>query len=437
MKSKNHEGQLYLSPELEPLEQEDLLEMLLKHDKLKGVGEGANGVVFKMDLSELDEREINAVRGAFPDLSINDNSSRAVKLLKIYSKEKAQSEMRHQNMAKEIIEAPDSPLKGKVSIPQADQIQTTRLNDLEIIEYLTSSCHVNIDPKYPKANFIIMDFIEGQTLEEIESRQILMNNRKKLEEIFTSSNIEELISSLKGEELRRVVNMVLGQSSKDEFIAHCDMLGDELKGKQVFSKETCQNIKKAIELLHEHGFYHRDLHLGNIMIGKDGIIYIIDFDQAIMINPNDQEEVDKVYNVEINLKKGYRKRKLADNWMVKHLEQVTQDKEDMNRARRDELEGRLLSNIISRANKLWGRFLNTQGDVAGRNVEDLANAFARSFATPGLSNEYSEYLVSGLIALSKAGRTKECVEYALEKLQDKNTSERETNLLNYLIEYIS
>lgn len=41
-----------------------------------------------------------------------------------------------------------------------------------------------------------------------------------------------------------------------------------------------KSLEKTIKVLHENGIFHRDLDLRNVMIGKDGCVYIIDFEKA-------------------------------------------------------------------------------------------------------------------------------------------------------------
>lgn len=44
--------------------------------------------------------------------------------------------------------------------------------------------------------------------------------------------------------------------------------------------QQCQALREAINKWHANGFYHRDLHERNIMIGKDGNVYVIDFGKS-------------------------------------------------------------------------------------------------------------------------------------------------------------
>jgi len=52
--------------------------------------------------------------------------------------------------------------------------------------------------------------------------------------------------------------------------------------------ELFETMREAVKMLHDQGFYHRDLHERNIMIGGDGRLYLIDFansDEGLTTNP--------------------------------------------------------------------------------------------------------------------------------------------------------
>lgn len=66
----------------------------------------------------------------------------------------------------------------------------------------------------------------------------------------------------------------------------------------VFGSDVIQHVSAKLRpflaKLHEQGIYHRDLNVRNLMIGEDGLIYVIDFGKGIRSAPND----DSVYDAQ-------------------------------------------------------------------------------------------------------------------------------------------
>jgi tRNA A-37 threonylcarbamoyl transferase component Bud32 len=66
----------------------------------------------------------------------------------------------------------------------------------------------------------------------------------------------------------------------------------------VFSSAAIAHIvaklRPFLTKLHEQGIYHRDLNVRNLMIGEDGLIYVIDFGKGARSTPND----DSVYDAQ-------------------------------------------------------------------------------------------------------------------------------------------
>lgn len=67
---------------------------------------------------------------------------------------------------------------------------------------------------------------------------------------------------------------------------------------QTFFKQ----LAMAVEEMNEHGYYHRDLtnNAGNVMIGKDGKPWIIDFGSAIKSVSADPDESHRTYQITVN-----------------------------------------------------------------------------------------------------------------------------------------
>lgn len=93
----------------------------------------------------------------------------------------------------------------------------------------------------------------------------------------------------------RVVDPVSRQITYPYLKPHLDA---DLARTQVFGPEVIQHISSKLRpflaKLHDQGIYHRDLNVRNLMIGEDGLIYVIDFGKGIRSTPND----DSVYDAQ-------------------------------------------------------------------------------------------------------------------------------------------
>lgn len=76
----------------------------------------------------------------------------------------------------------------------------------------------------------------------------------------------------------------------------CDILIETINGAkdgfQILSESTWpeaqwQTVGKTIRQFHNNNVYHSDLNIHNIMIDKNGIVYLIDFDRCEFRNHND------------------------------------------------------------------------------------------------------------------------------------------------------
>lgn len=75
-------------------------------------------------------------------------------------------------------------------------------------------------------------------------------------------------------------------------------IDEDLAKIQIFDSETISHVAAVLRpflaKLHEKGIYHRDLNVRNLMIGEDGLVYVIDFGKGVKSAPND----DSVYHAQ-------------------------------------------------------------------------------------------------------------------------------------------
>ena len=142
----------------------------------------------------------------------------------------------------------------------------------------------------PQTRWLIMDYVEGETLFERALKQFL---------IHATDTSEADVHNLKKDDL---LTLVLDDSVINllppRYVAALNGLGEEqlteLNEEQfigialeanrysrdtspVISANQYEQIKNTIQALHASGFHHRDLHSSNIIIQPDGNVAIIDF----------------------------------------------------------------------------------------------------------------------------------------------------------------
>ncbi|MFH1207691.1 MAG: lipopolysaccharide kinase InaA family protein [Patescibacteria group bacterium] len=86
-----------------------------------------------------------------------------------------------------------------------------------------------------------------------------------------------------------VMEALSGQNVEEYFMS-LKKDGQQLGFEQY--RQLVDGIKEQIEIAHQHQLYHRDLHLRNIMIGRDGKSYLIDFGDAVeALGTEDEGEI--------------------------------------------------------------------------------------------------------------------------------------------------
>jgi len=102
-------------------------------------------------------------------------------------------------------------------------------------------------------------------------------------------------------------------------IPHAHDLVQILKTKQ--NENFYASLGKVIAKLHQHGVYHADLNIQNILQDKTGSFWIIDFDRAKLLTPNPTWQDSNLKR----LKRSFEKEKLrfniqwqASDWLIFH-----------------------------------------------------------------------------------------------------------------------
>lgn len=121
-----------------------------------------------------------------------------------------------------------------------------------------------VDDKY-KFRYLIMDYIDGQTLGDIEN---------------TLSNKQKMII---GQKLRRITDMM---NTSCQAFNNIDIINRELNNKRwntfldSFNDERIEYLKRLA--IKNKVYVHGDLNPDNVLIDKNGNVYIIDFADALL-----------------------------------------------------------------------------------------------------------------------------------------------------------
>lgn len=161
-----------------------------------------------------------------------------------------------------------------------DKIQLIE-NDNQLFIAEGKTAHVFRDPNQPA---VCYKFVHN--LAEYEAWNSVDKEAHFLEDLSSLSvdgvRSPSLISVIDRPEMKVIVMERLDATSIDGIIRSKRPLPDGFDTKVFF-----QRLRAYVEKMHERGIYHRDLHEGNILIGRDGTPYVIDFGRgARSISPD-------------------------------------------------------------------------------------------------------------------------------------------------------
>ncbi|PSO45618.1 MAG: hypothetical protein BRC25_01630 [Parcubacteria group bacterium SW_6_46_9] len=265
--------------------------------------EGNNGIILKIQFGDLSSELQEALKqeGVQPD-------DRAVKMLKVYKQGMGKQEFQMQEKARGIINEADKSPTAKVPKPDLHK-------DVELTEKERELLAEMADWTSPedRAEFLMMDYVEGDDL----YTYMIKETAKRHPDLPNLSDMEE-INKRRFKELEKDVQQVLnfkipngdlrGEDEKRHqqervFKDNEKVLYNTLKKKGAHvNREILDQVKNAIDALHEAGYAHRDLHERNIMIdgnpfeSENGLqAFMIDFDQMQAIEgdrvtPGDYED---------------------------------------------------------------------------------------------------------------------------------------------------
>lgn len=236
--------------------------------------QGANGLVFKVEIQELPE----TVRRQ-TDISQGDM---AVKTLKIYGVRKAKREYDMLSLARNILETENEkePTQELAWVPRP-----VFHAEVEIDEQQKKYLNSQGTKLESKISAVSMDYIEGTDLATLLYKNFLVLKG------YPDDNLESLGFAA----LQSLVNKELGMHvSENENTHEKSMVKVRkfLKKKGfILNPSILRKLKRTVDIWHREKLYHRDLHERNIMITPKDDVFIVDFGLAnVGITEEDEEK---------------------------------------------------------------------------------------------------------------------------------------------------
>ncbi len=321
-------------------------------DHYRRVNEGANAIIGLVNFSELDDRLVNYF---FHDQGKEkpENEKFALKMLKVYSDPNmAREEGERQTKAREILLK--NPIEG-VNVPEVYFCDTVPVLSETLKNHLEAE---GIDIEKEGVGVVLMDFVEGEDMmsyvykdiikqfQEVrpEQNETLLKFKPELAEVDTHLEHGDEIDFFKLEDrasLALDLKVARDSSAKRE-------VRDENTKKiikflsdsgYIFDENVIERLRRAINVLHKNGLFHRDLHERNIMFTFDdaGVIEtvsLIDFGMSVIVEPGETDvyhEGNKAYP--------------DDGYVISEFSKLVKSKEEMERNQFFSKLNRMLVNV--------------------------------------------------------------------------------------------
>lgn len=297
------------------------------------IDEGAIGIVIDLSAESIPDELREHLELIIPELKENKErpeakSGLAAKILKIYLNGAEEREYNLQATAHEIINC--SSLASKIKVPKPIAHHHFFVASEEIREEFRQR-GVYITEQHPDIGFLVMDKVPGITLRTYLYQKVLRTETELLAKIWPNKNEQErekFLSEMPELYLRQLIETIWGKRDEQELD---ELVIERLRGQtDIFPVEKVGILSQAINLLNDQGFYHRDLHFKNLMIGNDGQLYIIDFDRSIKVEPNELKTLEPSVRREEIYKKAGNHSFYDDNKIVNLLRQLNTERLDQN-----------------------------------------------------------------------------------------------------------
>lgn len=331
-KSENH-SEKHLNGEMrrrqkEFVEPENFINKVI--DKGRVVGEGGKGVVLQISFEKTESVGQQEKEGNFSE------DSRAVKLLKVYTKGAGRREYELQNKIADLVN--QSNKAPCASIPRGYHYEDASLSQSQ-----KNGLEQRTGHKFHQgsAELFMMDYINADELYERLMKEVVWRahsdiSKDKLARL-SSQEMEKRAERAVGFQSKDTNSENLKKKDQDEFRSLVTKMYNFLKKKDVEIKdEITEQIENTISVFSENDLQHNDLHERNIMIdgplfddspSDDKLsteVYIIDFGEMTeqVKGRSSSMEDDVVLN---RLRKNFSSEKPPAVQLEEELVQINQD----------------------------------------------------------------------------------------------------------------
>lgn len=249
-----------------------IIETHLKFEKKDN--EGQQALIFKLDveadmahLSKEEKKQIENYIGP----------SKSLKILKVTDEAMARHEFEWQYKAHEAFEAiPEHEKQNYASIPKIFLTKTVHI-DNDIKAKLNKQ---NAKLTTESASVIMMEWVEGEDLLTKVFRQYLSDIPAYVG-IANDPNTDfgSLLFAVSSDFRTKGLDF----SDMSTLEQYRKLFSSIVKNnREILTKEQQVQVENTMQLLHQNGIHHNDLHLRNFLVspGENGKVYIIDFGRA-------------------------------------------------------------------------------------------------------------------------------------------------------------
>jgi serine/threonine protein kinase len=278
------------TPELELVLDAKFEYFLFSH--IQKINEGNNGIIFRLDFTEVDVDEFKEVKAYFERLGVAASDRPVVKILKIYRPGAGKKEFEMQRRAFNLVE--ENAAKGDLAqIPEPIFYRELNLTPTGKSFLKDKGMKEDLD----QAELLVMDYIPGIDLavymyrEVVKLHPVLREYRDSVESLDFFVLQALVARALQFKVPSKGATVLADRAFEQDkvFNENEEMLYKYLEQKNfVFPPEITAQFKSTIQLFHRNKFFLRDSHHRNFMITEDPETHkqrgvILDFGMAVQL----------------------------------------------------------------------------------------------------------------------------------------------------------